>query len=56
MSASSLAKALLEKHGIWTVAIDHANVHGVRITPHIYTNTKELNAFVEAMNKLSEGK
>jgi selenocysteine lyase/cysteine desulfurase len=56
MSASSLSKALIEKHGIWTVAIDHANVHGVRITPHIYTNTKELNAFVEAMNKLSEEK
>ncbi|MBK8555820.1 MAG: aminotransferase class V-fold PLP-dependent enzyme [Lewinellaceae bacterium] len=46
-----LAKTLLEKHQIWTVAIDYANVHGLRITPHLYTSTKELDALVAAIKR-----
>ena len=50
-----LAKTLLEKYKIWTVAIDYANVQGVRITPHIYTTTDELNVFVKALKNIVAG-
>ena len=44
-----LAKTLLDEHRIFTVAINAAGVHGVRVTPHLYTTTEELDAFVEAL-------
>lgn len=50
---ADLAKILLEKYKIWTVAIDYANVRGVRITPHIYTNLAELDTFVKALTELA---
>ena len=48
-----LAKTLLEKYRIWTVAIDGAGVHGVRITPHLFTSTVELDALVAALRELA---
>jgi selenocysteine lyase/cysteine desulfurase len=50
---TDLAKTLMEKFKIWTVAIDRPGVAGVRITPNIYTNTAELDKFVMAMAELS---
>tara|TARA_R110002096_G_scaffold141737_1_gene296690 strand:+ start:1499 stop:2764 length:1266 start_codon:yes stop_codon:yes gene_type:complete len=44
-----LAKKLLDEHRIFTVAINAAGVHGVRVTPHLYTTTEELDAFVQAL-------
>lgn len=52
---ADLAKILLEKYKIWTVAIDSANVHGVRITPHLYTTTAELDQFVKALKEIAKG-
>jgi selenocysteine lyase/cysteine desulfurase len=49
----TLAKTLLEKYKVWTVAIDTANVHGVRITPHVYITTAELDTFVRALKELA---
>ena len=49
MKPSEMAKTLLDKYNIWTVAIDGAGVHGCRISPNIYTTTKELDTFVEAL-------
>jgi selenocysteine lyase/cysteine desulfurase len=51
---SKLAKILLEKYKIWTVAIDYANVHGVRVTPHLFTTSEELDQLVAALIELSE--
>ena len=48
-----LARTLLEKYRIWTVAIDTANVRGVRITPHLFTTTAELDALVGALTELA---
>lgn len=48
-----LAKILMDKYKIWTVAIDSANVHGVRITPHVYTTTDDLDAFVKALKEIA---
>ncbi|MBC7670877.1 MAG: aminotransferase class V-fold PLP-dependent enzyme [Polaromonas sp.] len=53
LAPSALATTLLQKYGIWTVAIDTANVHGVRITPHVYTRTTELDTFVRALRELA---
>jgi len=35
------------------VAIDYANVRGCRITPNLYTTTKELDSFVLALKTMS---
>lgn len=55
LAPGDVAKTLLEKHKIWTVAIDapHANVRGVRITPNVYTTTAELDALVGALKELA---
>lgn len=50
---ADLAKVLLEKYRIWTVAIDTANVHGVRITPQLFTSTAELDTLVRALKTLA---
>lgn len=52
MKPADMAKTLLDKYKIWTVAIDGANVHGCRITPNLYTTTQELDVFVKALMEL----
>jgi selenocysteine lyase/cysteine desulfurase len=42
----------LGKYKIWTVAIDYANVQGVRVTPHVYTTTEELDVFMKALKDI----
>lgn len=49
MKPADLAKILLEKYKIYTVAIDGAGVQGCRITPNVYTNTMELDQLVKAL-------
>ena len=53
MSPSKMEDLLFEKYKIFTVAIDYANVKGCRISPNIFTTTKELDIFVEAVKELS---
>jgi selenocysteine lyase/cysteine desulfurase len=53
ISPADLAKRLMTEHKIFTVAIDYANVRGCRITPNVYTTTKELDQFVQALKTLS---
>lgn len=50
-----LARTLLDRHGIWTVGIDNAaaGVHGVRVTPHVYTTLAELDALVAAIRLIA---
>ena len=50
---ATLAKTLLDMHRVWTVAIDTANVHGVRVTPSVYTSTAELDVFVNALKQVA---
>ena len=47
-----LAKILMDKYKIFTVAIDGQNVHGCRITPNVYTTPEELDVFVGALREL----
>ncbi len=53
MEPSDLAKNLLDKYRIWTVAINRPGVRGCRITPNIYTSTKELDQFVKALKEMA---
>jgi selenocysteine lyase/cysteine desulfurase len=50
--AGDLARILFDEHRIYTVAIDDAGVHGVRVTPQVYTSTAELDAFVSALKAI----
>ncbi|NJN42643.1 MAG: aminotransferase class V-fold PLP-dependent enzyme [Flammeovirgaceae bacterium] len=52
MKPKELADTLIKKYSIFTVAIDGAGVQGCRITPNIYTTTKELDVFVKALTEL----
>ena len=53
MKPENLAKRLYEEFGIFTVAIDYANVKGCRITPNIFTSENELDTFINAMKSLA---
>lgn len=53
MKPGDMAKMLLDKYKIWTVAIDGAGVHGCRITPNIYTTPAELDVFVKALQEMA---
>lgn len=50
---AELAKTLFDNYNLFTVAIDSPPVQGVRVTPHLYTTTAELDAFVRALNELA---
>ncbi len=50
---ADLAKILLDKYRIFTVAIDGAGVHGVRVTPQVFTTTAELDQFVKALQEIA---
>jgi selenocysteine lyase/cysteine desulfurase len=53
ITPGDLANVLLEKYKVFTVAIDGAGVHGVRVTPQVYTSTGELDTFVAALRQLA---
>ncbi|AUD05136.1 aminotransferase class V-fold PLP-dependent enzyme [Spirosoma pollinicola] len=50
---AELAKLLFDNYKVFTVAIDSPPVQGVRVTPHVYTTTAELDVFVKALNELA---
>ena len=52
MSPKEMAETLHKEYRIWTVAIDGHGVHGCRITPNVYTSTRELDVFVEALKEM----
>lgn len=53
MKPADLAKTLLERYNIWTVAIDGQGVRGCRITPNVYTTPAELDQLVAALRALA---
>ncbi len=53
MKPAEMAKTLMDEYRIFTVAIDGAGVHGCRISPNVYTTTKELDAFVDALKDMA---
>ena len=53
MKPGDLAKTLMDRYKVFTVAIDGANVHGVRVTPQLFTTPQELDVFVRALKELA---
>jgi selenocysteine lyase/cysteine desulfurase len=53
IAPSDMSKRLLNDYKIFTVAIDSANVKGCRITPNVFTTTKELDVFVDALKEMA---
>lgn len=53
MTSSEMSKMLLEKYNIWTVAINSPNVHGVRVTPNVFTTEQELDQLVAALKEMA---
>ncbi|WP_154858052.1 aminotransferase class V-fold PLP-dependent enzyme [Cyclobacterium xiamenense] len=54
MKPAELAKVLMERYKIFTVAIDGSNVHGCRISPNLYTTLEELDVLVKACTELAK--
>lgn len=52
MKPGQVADILHKKHKIHTVSIDWENIHGVRVTPHVYTSTKDLDRLVIAIQDM----
>lgn len=48
-----VASKLFSEHQIHTVSIKWENISGVRVTPHVYTTTNDLDRFVEAVLKIA---
>lgn len=48
-----LASRLMSEYQIHTSPITWENISGVRITPHVYTTTADLDRFVEAVLKIA---
>jgi selenocysteine lyase/cysteine desulfurase len=50
-----LAKTLLERYKIWTVGVENeaGNVHGCRITPHVFIQPRELDVLVGAIKEIA---
>ncbi len=53
MKPAEMAKTLMDKYKIFTVAIDGHGVHGCRISPNVYTTTKELDVFIDALKDMA---
>ncbi|MBK8250273.1 MAG: aminotransferase class V-fold PLP-dependent enzyme [Gemmatimonadetes bacterium] len=55
MTPEALATVLFDRFQVYTVAINNVAVKGVRVTPHLYTTTAELDTFVTAIRELARG-
>ena len=53
MEPLEVANKLFGDHQIHTVSIKWENISGVRVTPHVYTTTKDLDRFVDAVLKIA---
>jgi selenocysteine lyase/cysteine desulfurase len=49
----TVASKLMSDHQIHTVSIKWEKISGVRVTPHVYTTTKDLDRFVDAVMKIA---
>lgn len=48
-----VASKLFSEYQIHTVSIKWENISGVRVTPHVYTTTRDLDRFVDAVVKIA---
>lgn len=53
MKPGDISSALMDKYQIHTVSIVWENVSVVRVTPHVYTTTRDLDRFIDAVQKIA---
>ncbi|MFM8347114.1 MAG: aminotransferase class V-fold PLP-dependent enzyme [Bacteroidota bacterium] len=53
MDVGEVSSKLMADHQIHTTSIKWENVNAVRITPHVYTTTRDLDRLVEAILKIA---
>ncbi|MBL7771039.1 MAG: aminotransferase class V-fold PLP-dependent enzyme [Flavipsychrobacter sp.] len=51
---ADLDQFLFNKYKIHTVGIEWENIKGVRITPHVYTTTRQLDTLVQAITEFAK--
>jgi len=56
VTPNALMTTLFDRYKIHTVGIDYENIHCVRVTPHVYTTTADLDKFVSAMGEIAASK
>jgi selenocysteine lyase/cysteine desulfurase len=52
---ADIQKKLLARYNIFTVAMIWENINGIRVTPHVYITTSDLDKFIEAVHEIAEG-
>lgn len=53
IDVGDVSSKLMSDYGIHTVSIKWENVNAVRVTPHVYTTTKDLDRFIDAVGKIA---
>ena len=53
---NEVASELFRNYKIHSVAINWENIHGVRVTPNVYTTTRDLDRFILAVKEISTQK
>ncbi len=53
MDVGDISTKLMSDYGIHTVSIKWENITTVRVTPHVYTTTKDLDRFIDAVQKIA---
>lgn len=53
LKPGEISEALMNKYQVHTVGIVWENVSAVRVTPHVYTTTRDLDRFIEAVGKIA---
>ena len=53
LDVGDIATKLMNDHQIHVVSIKWENVTAVRVTPHVYTTTRDLDRFIDAVGKIA---
>ncbi len=53
MDVGNISSRLMSDYQIHTVSIKWENVNAVRVTPHVYTTTRDLDRFIDAIQKIA---
>jgi selenocysteine lyase/cysteine desulfurase len=55
ISSTDLRNHLWNEHQIFTVAINHAEFQGIRVSPSVYTTREEVDRFIDAVRGVLRG-
>jgi isopenicillin-N epimerase len=54
LDPEAIAAHLWARHRIFVTPIKHAEFHGIRVTPNVYTTLAEIDTFAEALERVAE--